>query len=411
MVLNCASAASRKHAVVRLAVSGAFILCALAASAFLASCSKQDAGKQNGPKAIPVTVAEAQTRSVPVELNTFGTVAASSSVAVRAEVAGTLIAVRFQKGQSVKKGDVLFEIDPRSFQAARDQAEAAVARDKIQEANARKDAARQSDLLRKGIIPQTDYDKSLTDADVFAAAVKADGAVLNTANLQLDRCTIRSPIDGKAGDILVNEGNLVKVDDVPLVMINRISPIDVFFSIAQKDFPAVKQFMAQGKLAVKAAIPEDAGAPEVGELTFVDNAVDEASRTIKLGATFENQDQRLWPGLYVNVTVSLTVQNDAVVVPAKAVQSGRDGKFVFVVKSDNTVDIRSVTAGSPSGEDMVILKGIAVGERVVTDGQFQLTKESTITIKGESPQGKTAPEAGPAKDGSANPASGKRSNS
>jgi multidrug efflux system membrane fusion protein len=420
-------------------------------------------GPGAGERLVPVTVAEVVTKAVPMELTTFGNVEAYSTVAVKPEVTGTLLAVHFQKGENVKKGQLLFEIDPRTFEAAVAQAEAAktqaeaakaqaeaavgqargtLARDQVQETNARRTLARQAELLQKHMAPQADYDKAQADADALAAAiqadeaavrageagvraneaaVRADEAILKNARLQLERCTIHSPVDGKAGNVLVHEGNLVTTGaDTALVTINQVSPIDVFFSIPQHELPAVKEHMAGGKLRVKALFPQDTGGPEVGELTFVDNAMDKSSGTIRLGATFENKNERLWPGQYVNVSLILALQNDAVVVPAKAVQAGREGKYVYAIRKDGQgykVEMVNVTVGTISGDDVVILPeekkpdggaGLKVGDRVVTDGQFQLKKDSKVDIKREGAEDKRGPEKETPKEGGEKTTSGKK---
>ena len=455
---------SRRHFPGKRPVLALCAVCVLAAAFAASSCTKDNVpkGPGAGEKLVPVGVAAVVTKAVPMELTTFGNVEAYSTVAVKPEVTGTLLSVHFQKGETVKKDQLLFEIDPRTFKAAVAQAEAAVvqaeaakaqaeaskaqaeaavgqangalARDKVQEANARRTLARQADLLQKHMAPQADYDKAQADADALTAVVHADEAAVRAeeasvrackagvdaneaavhageairenARIQLERCSIYSPVDGKVGNILVHEGNLVTTTvDTPLVTINQVSPIDVFFSIPQQELPTVKEHMAGGKLRVNVLFPQETGEPEVGELTFVDNAMDKSSGTIRLGATFENKDERLWPGQYVNVSLKLTLVNNAVVVPAAAVQIGRDSKYVYRIRNNGQgkrVEMVNVTVGTTSGDDVVILpeekkpggpEGLKVGDQVVTDGQFQLKKDTSVEIKGEG-----APEKGPSKE-------------
>ena len=382
-------------------------------------------GRGGGGGAQPVVTTKVSQKNVPVDIAAVGNVEAYVSISVRSQVTGQLQQAFFHEGDVVKKGDKLFEIDARPFQAAVAQAEgdvakaeaavvqaqaavaqvqAAMVRDQVQEANARKTLARQAELLQKHVSPQADYDKALTDADALIAAVRADEAAVRasgaavhageatvlankaalvSAGLQLERCTINSPLDGIAGNILVDEGNAVLQYVPSLVTINQIHPVDVFFSVPQKDLPAVQKYSALGTLKAKVLFPQESGEVEIGDLTFIDNSVDRVSGTITLGATFENKNERLWPGQYVDVTLVLAVENDAVVVPTKAVQVGRDGKFVFIVNAERKAETRPVTVGTVSESDTVVLTGLKTGEEVVTDGQFQLTEGAKTEMKGD----------------------------
>jgi multidrug efflux system membrane fusion protein len=355
----------------------------------LASCSGKpsNAVPPVSGQAVPVSAALAVTKAVPVEFSTFGTVQPFSTVAVRAEVNGILTKVHFRKGQDVKKGDLLFTIDPRQYQAAVEQAEANLARDKAQGANAKREEERDKQLLEKGIMAPTEYETAATALEMLSAAARADQAALDQAKIQLERCSIRSPVDGRTGNLLVDEGNLVKATDATLVTVNQTRPIQVFFSILEADLPSVRGRMSSGKLEVRASLPNQESAPEVGELAFIDNAADSNTGTIQLAATFLNEDERLWPGQYVNVVLVLDVQKDAVVVPSVAVQTGRDGKYVFVIKPDNSAELRMVDVGITAGEETVITRGVGAGEQVVTDGQLRL-------IPGAKVENKTAAKAG-----------------
>jgi membrane fusion protein, multidrug efflux system len=348
------------------------------------SCSRKDSpdqkSKSAATKSVLVSAGSVEKKSFPVELKTFGNVEACSTAFVKSEVGGKITTIHFRKGQKIHKGDLLFTIDPRPFQAALDQAQANLDRAEVGRTEARKNEARDAELLKKGILAQSDYDRSQALADALDAEVRADRAAVETARLQLEHCLIRSPIDGLAGNLLINEGNLIKASENNLVTIKQIQPIEVFFSIPQKVFPKVKTYMAAGGLSVQALPPEE-NTPEIGNLFFVDNAVDKTTGTILIGAVFQNEKERLWPGQYVNITLTLEVRPDAVVVPAKAVQTGRDGKYVFVIKADQTVVIRPIVTGSTAGNEVVVDQGLQPGELVVTDGQFRLTDGAKVEIK------------------------------
>ncbi len=372
-----------------------------------ASCSKDAATerpKGDDGRPVPISAAKAVTRDVPIEMATFGSVEPFASVSVRAQVTGPLDKVHFRKGQNVKKGDLLFTIDPRPFQAALDQATANLAHDTVQAENARKEADRTEELLLKKIASVTDRDKARADADSLAATVRADQAAVENAKLQLEHCTIRCPIDGRTGDLLVDQGNLVKSADVPLVIINQVHPIDVQFSIPQSDLAAVKKHLAAGKLTVQVTIPREEDRPETGDVTFVDNAIDKTTGTIRLRATLENANERLWPGRYVNIRLTLTTLMDAVVVPSRAVQTGREGKYVYVVKADKTVEVRHVTVRTAADNDVVIDSGLTAGETVVTDGHVKLRPGAKVQIAAAG----TRPASGPADEPATRPRGGGR---
>jgi membrane fusion protein, multidrug efflux system len=367
-------------------VAGASLVVLITCIIFI-SCSntpREAAGaKAAKERAIPVTVVNVIAKEIPVEIKTFGNVQAHSSIQVKAEVGGNLVKVHFRKGQSIKAGDLLFTIDPRSYKAALDQANANLARDRALEKNALINAERSKELLKQGFISRSDDDTAQANAGSLTAVVKADEAATVNAKLQVEHCSIRSPINGKAGDILVPEGTLVKANDVPMVTINQIRPIEVFFSIPQAELPAVRKQMAVRKLKVMASLPQDTRPPEAGDLFFIDNTIDKTTGTVQLAGTFRNDREVLWPGQYVNVTLVLSIQKDALVVPSFAVQTGREGKFVFVAKPDNTVEVRQVVVRMAAGEETVIEKGLQAGERVVTDGQLSLIPGAKIDIKND----------------------------
>src|SRR5208282_383975 len=297
---------------------------------------------------------------------------AYTTVSIKAQVNAVLEQVHIKEGQFVKKGDLLFTLDARPFEAALAQAQGTLARDKAQAELNGTQAARYGELYKAGVAPKEQFDEMQANADAQRAAVRADQAAVDAAQLQLDYCKIYAPIDGRTGALQVHPGNIVKQNDVPvLIVINQITPIFVDFSIPEQYFAPVEQFMARGQLAVEAT-PYGDTKTETGVLTFVDNAVDNTTGTIKLKARFENLDQRLWPGQFSTILLRLAQDENATVVPSQAVQTGTRGDFIYVVKSDSTVEQRPVKVARSIGGDSVISSGIQPGETVVTDGQLRL---------------------------------------
>lgn len=356
-------------------------------SSLATGCSDKTSGAAKGPApgqgpGIPVMVSVAVEKTVPVQLKAIGAVQAYSTVAVKSQVEGALIRVFFKEGEYVKKGELLFKIDPRPFEAQIRQAEANMAKNKVQAANARKEVERYKSLLQEGAATQAQYELVGTNAASLEAAFRADQAALETAQLQLEYSAIRSPLDGRTGALAVHEGNLVKANDTtPLVTINQLSPIYVAFSVPQQELADIRKRMSEGKLEVEASPPRSEGPPSIGELTFVDNAVDATTGTILLKGTFANKDDALWPGQFVNVVLTVAVQSNAVVVPSQTVQSGQGGQFVFVVKADGTVESRPVTVDRVVTTEAIIKKGVQAGEKVVTDGQVRLSPGAKVQIK------------------------------
>jgi membrane fusion protein, multidrug efflux system len=350
----------------------------------LAGCSGKKA-EQSGPPPAPVTVETASRKSVPVQLRTMGNVEAFTTVGIKARLDGTLTRVHFTEGQDVQKGALLFSIDPRPFEAALRQSEATLARDRAQFENAQKDAGRYAELSRKGYVSQEQYEQLRTNADALSAVVQADLAQVENAKLQLGYCSIYAPVSGRTGGLLLHEGNLVKANaDTPMVIINQIQPVNVTFTVPEKDLSEIRKYMASGKPGVEAFLSAEDKSPTRGSLSFIDNAVDKATGTIMMKASFPNQDRHLWPGQYVNVVMTLAVRNDATVVPSAAVQTSQQGQFVYVVKGD-TAEFRPVTAGIEYGGLTVIEVGVAPDEQVVTDGQVRIVPGGKIAIK--QPQG------------------------
>jgi len=360
-----------------------FALALLAALA-LAGCQKENnpGAKAGPPPPAPVVVAPVVRKTVPVEFRAFGHVESNATVEVRSQITGVLQTTHFKKGQDVKRGDLLFTIDPRPYEAAVKQAEATLARDAAQFKNAEKEAGRQAELLKKGYVPQEDYDRAQTAADALAAAMKADAAVIETAKLNLAYCYIHCPIDGRTGDYLADAGNLVNMaNDVTLVIINQVRPIEVNFSLPERDLAPVMENQARGRLKVQAVIPGQESRPEGGELAFVNNTVDRATGQFQLLGSFANPEGRLWPGQYVKVVLTVAEEPDAIVIPSRAIQVGQKGEYVWVVKPDKTVEDRLVTVERAFNSETVISKGLKADEQVVVDGQLRLVPGATVQVK------------------------------
>lgn len=377
-------------------------------SCLATGCTGKSAPFPRKAEAAPVVVATVRQRTVPVDIQAVGNVEAYATITVKSQVGGELTEAHFREGDFVKRGDVLFTIDRRLLEAQVKQAEATLARDKAQltqadanlardvaqEKYARDQAARYRNLFQKGVISREQFDQYQTSSDVQTAAVNADraslesaraavaadGAALRNIEVQLSYTLIRSPINGRTGNLLIKQGNVVKANDADLVTINQLEPIYATFTVPEARLADIKRYMTLGKIKVLAAAPETAGI-ETGELTFIDNAVDSSTGAIKLKGTFENTDHNLWPGLFVRVTVRLGAHRDALLVPTRAVQSGQDGQFVFVVKDDMTVDARPVVVGSRIDQEQVIEQGLRLGETVVTEGQVRLMPGARVKVK------------------------------
>jgi membrane fusion protein, multidrug efflux system len=366
--------------------SGLFAFCLLLLLA-LGACS----AKKEKPAAKPpvmVTIAAAVEKNFPVQVRAIGNVEAYNTVSVKAQINGQVASVHFAEGDDVSRGALLFTIDPRPFEAALRQAEATLARDLAQARFAREQTERYGALLKDGIVTQDQYDQLRANADALDAAIAADRATVDNARILLGYCYIRSPIDGRTGNLAVKAGNLVKANDLPvLVTINQITPIYATFTIPEKELAEIKKYLGAGKLKVDAVIPDDPKGPESGTITFLDNAVDTATGTIRLKGTFANSGRRLWPGQFVNVVLTLTTRPNAVVVPTRAIQTGQQGEFVFVVRSDLTVESRAVATGEMLNGETVIAMGIIPGEKVVTDGQMQLVPGARVAPRAEQPPG------------------------
>ncbi len=358
----------------------------LSVGALLCSPAGCGGGKPEAPPhpTAPVSVASVEQKTMPLELKAIGNVEAFSTVQVKSQVEGEVSKVHFREGQEVKKGEWLFTIDPRPFEALLQQARANLARDQALLENARKDARRYEALIQQKLVSTGEYEQFATKAASLEATVKAAAAAVENARLKLEYTAIRSPIDGKTGDLLINQGNLVKANDEKaiLVVIKQIVPIYVTFTLPEHNLPEIKKYMAQRQLRVEVAIPPAEQYRSAGELAFVDNKVDQATGTIQLKAIFKNQDRTLWPGQFVNVGLVLTEQPDALVIPVQALQVGQQGNYVYVIKPDQTADPRPVQLDRTANGLAVIKSGLKPGEQVVTDGQLRLFPGAKVEIKG-----------------------------
>ncbi len=346
---------------------------------FVLSCSNGKAKNPVSPP--PVVVGLATKKTVPVEIRAIGNVQAFSTVMVKSKVGGELVRVHFVEGQDVKKGDLLFTVDPRPHEAALKEAEANLQRDLARAKNATEDARRYESLIQRKVVSTQQYDKIRSDAEALNATVVADRAAVENAKIQLGYCSIHSPIDGRTGSLSVKEGNVIKADDITLVVINQIVPIDVSLSVPEQFLPEIRKRMASKKLQLEASSPQSEERPEKGTITFVDNAVDTSTGTIRLKGTFANRERKLWPGQFVNTVLTLTEEPDVIVVPSQAVQTGQEGQYVFVVKPDLTVESRQVVAGRTINGETVVQKGLQADEKVVTDGQLRLYPGARVEIK------------------------------
>lgn len=386
---------------------------------------------------LPVTVAIAVQKTVPVQFHAIGNVQAYSTVAIKSKVGGELVGVHFKEGQEVKKGDLLFTIDPRPFEANLRQAEANLAknlalvnqveadliknialvkqmeanleRDISQAQNAKANAERYLSLMEKQVVSKQQYDQFRTNAEALEATVRADRAAkesaeaavrssraalenaqasvlaekaaLENAKIQLGYCSIYSPIEGRTGQLMAKQGNMIKADETVLVIIHQIVPIEVTFSIPEQELHEINKYLASGKIMIEALLPIKEKQSEKGVITFIDNTVDTNTGMIRIKGIFTNQEKKLWPGQFVNVILTLTTEPNAIVVPSQAIQTGQDGQYLFVVRPDSTVESRPVVVGRIVEGDAVILKGLHPNEKVVTDGQLRLYPGAKVEIK------------------------------
>ncbi|MFL6234100.1 MAG: efflux RND transporter periplasmic adaptor subunit [Thermoanaerobaculia bacterium] len=359
----------------------------LVALAF-AGCRQQAPPAFERPPA-PVAVAAAVARDVPVYLDEVGRVAAREVVSVQPQVSGRITRIHFSDGAHLRKGDPLFTIDPRPFQAQLDAAEANLAQAKAALDLAKLQAARAAKLIETKAIAQQEYDLRKNAVDVAAAQVEQGQAAVQTAKLNLEYCFLRSPIDGRAGQRLVDSGNVVAAMSAgsgALLTIQRLDPVYADFTVPENDLTAVQRNMARGSLKVEVRLPDEPGEARTGALTFLDNAVQGGTGTVKLRATIPNGDQRFWPGRFVKIRLVLDTLQKAVLVPAAAPQTSAQGPFVYVVKADSTAEQRTITPGQRQGDLIVIRQGVQPGERIVVNGQLGVTPGGKVRVDG-SPAG------------------------
>lgn len=364
---------------------------ALCLALILAGCGSDGKAEKAGPKkrSVPVTVAPVEQRDLPVRLSAVGAVQAAATVSVKTQVGGLIVKQFVRDGQEVKAGDILFQIDPRSFAAAMAEAQAQIEHSQVLLAKAELDLARYTDLKNRSVVSEDTYDQTRTEAEALRATIRLYQAQLETARLDLEHAAIRAPIPGVAGEVQVNEGNVIKAnDDRNLVVIRQVRPIFASFAVPEANLPEVARCMRDGKVDVL-AFPAGEEDPAVGRLASMDNTVDSTTGTIRLKAEFPNADGRLWPGQYVRVTVQLDTLKGAVVAPSAAVQTGIKGPYVYVITPDSTAELRQVQTGINDNGLTVVAEGVKPGEQVVVDGHLLLTPGAAVSLK----TGKPGPDA------------------
>jgi len=350
----------------------------LGALTLLAACTSK--APERSPS-VPVAVAPAVRIDAPALLAANGVVEPVQTVAVEAQVGGTLTEVSFQEGDEVAEGQVLFRIDARPFQAALRQAQGALARDHAQALNAQRDAERYKALVAKDYVTQSQAEQAQAQATSMSATLQSDSAAVENARLNLEYTTIRAPIGGRTGSLLVRRGNLVKPSAGPLVVINELQPILVRFPVTGRDFLALRRRVASGPVPVRVTASDSTVLPEQGSLSFLDNAVDSLTGSVTAKARFTNSSRALWPGEYVRVSVQLDVRNGAIAVPTTAVLNGQEGTYVYVVDGEKNAHVRTVSVGQSVGDLTVIERGVEPGERVVVDGQSRLVPGAKVDAK------------------------------
>jgi membrane fusion protein, multidrug efflux system len=378
--------------VVHAEVGRRWIGCAPLGLALFAACLAVGCGKESQPNferpPAPVVVAAAVAEDVPIYIDAVGKIAAREVVSIQPQVSGRIVKLHFSDGADIKIGDLLFTIDPRPYQAQLNQAEANLAGAEAALDLAKTNFARVEAVSDPRAVSRQDYDAKKAAVESAEAEVRQNRAAVETARLNLEYCTIRSPINGRAGQRQVDVGNVVSPSNGSLLVIQRLDPIYADFTITEKDLSRVQRNMTQRTLRTEVSLPDDHGAPREGKLTFVDNSVQEGTGTVKLRATLANGDRRFWPGRFANVRLILATQEQAVLVPAGAPNMSAKGPFVYVVKPDSSAEQRWVTAGQRQGELIVIEKGVKAGERVVVQGQLGVTPGGKVSI--------AAPQDGPA---------------
>ncbi len=375
---------------------------------FVWGCSAAKPALPQRTTTVPVVVAKVTQKSIPIEVTSVGNVEPISTVSIKAQISGELLDVHFKEGDFVRKGQLLFTIDPRPYEAQVAQIQANIGKDQAQlqqaEANLARDTAnleyakaqseRYATLLQRGLIAADASEQMKTQANALQESVRADRAAVDSvratlvadqsalqgAKLQLNYCTIYSPIDGRTGAVMVKPGNLIKSADVPIVVINQVNPIYINFAVPQQYWTDVKKNLSDDVFRVRATVPQDPEHPKQGTVIFIDNAVDATTGTLHMRASFDNLANQFIPGMFVNVQLRLSEQPNAKVVPSPAVTEGPNGRFVYIVKSDNTVEMRPVVSTYAYAGESVIESGLQVGETIVTDGQTRLIAGAKIQI-------------------------------
>jgi len=332
------------------------------------------------PQIVPVTVAVASVRDVPIQIQAIGTVEPYTTVAVKSLIEGEILKVHFTEGQSVRKGDMLFSINPKSMEAQVRQARADLARDVAQMENARVQERRFADLVNNGYVARQSYDQTRTALAVMEETVRADSAVLDRIKVQLEYCSVTAPISGRTGSLMVHQGNVARTD-TPLVVINQMQPVLVSFSVQEKTLGQIRERMKTHRLPVEAVPSGETARRASGQLSFIDNTVDRSTGMILLKAMFENRNGFLWPGQFVDVAMTILTLPGAVVIPAPAVQVSNEGRYVFLVKPDRSVEKRQVAVTGISETEYVVDRGVKAGETVVTDGHLRIIPGVTVEIK------------------------------
>lgn len=367
-----------------------FIVAVLALLA--SSCSKREVARK--AEAVPVTVAKVESKLIPIQINTYGNIEAYTVVPIKSLIGGQIIKAHVNSGQDVKKGDLLFSIDARPYEANLRQIEANLERDTVLAADAERQARVKNELYKKNAVSEDDMFKTKAISESLKRAVKVDEANMDKARLDVEYCSIKSPIDGRAGDVLTDEGNIIKANDQTLIVINQIKPVSVSFSVPQVYLNLIKKHIADKKLNVEVKTQNDTEPPVKAYVEFLDNTVDPTTGTVRIEAKADNEKELFWPGQFVNVTINMVSESPVLVVPSRAVQPSQRGNYVFVVKPDSSVEMRIVTILRSAGGESALSQGVAEGETVVTDGHLRLVPGSKVEIKvpknnAEKPQDKT----------------------
>jgi len=363
---------------------------ALTAVLLVPGCTNKDQGQvaasSGGRPAAPVVVASVEQRDIPVQIQAIGNVEAYQTVQIRSQVSGQIQKILFQEGEDVREGQPLFQLDKRPFQADLEKATGQMKHDQAQAENSRIQAERYSGLEKQGIVSHEQADQLRAQAKADASAVDADKAAIDAARVQLQYTDITAPINARTGALMINLGNLVKANDTPyLLQLNQVTPIYVTFSVPEANLDRVRHRFSTGQLKVLAYPKGQLSSPAEGRLTFIDNGVDTTTGMFKLKGTFPNRDRRLWPGEFVDVALELSTRKNAVVVPTKAIQTGQQGEYVYVVRTDNTAESRPVKTAGAYQNLTLISDGLKTGEQVIVNGQLRVAPNAKVVIQGAPP--------------------------